>query len=197
MRLDPEAPAQVVRDGMADADDRVGGAQPTSFQALVEAALEGGGEPRPNRLEGPGVAEVGDPGDTPPGEGPADGVGRLGRGARDHAVEPPPTIEPQRARASERGPGGDQRLGNERLAERVRPTRVGVRVEQGVDAIVAAQARAQALEVEGAHHVLFIGTLTGAVGGGGQDCDAVPEPSQPLRHRGGPVGAGVAAGGKK
>ena len=62
--------------------------------------------------------------------------------------------QPQRARAGERHPGGDQRLGDEHPAQRVRPAAVGRRVEQRADGVLAGEPGAPALRVGRPDHVL-------------------------------------------
>ena len=71
--------------------------------------------------------------------------------------------------------------------------RVGVGVEQRVDAVAAMKPGAEPLEVVGPHHALVVVRVQPAVRGRRQDRHVVPQPSEPLGHRGGTVGARIAA----
>ncbi len=190
-RVGDPAGAQVRGRRLGDADDGVGGAEPASLEPAVEAPLEAGREGRSQGLERPRVADVGDPGDAAALERAADRVRGLRRRGRDHAVEAALAMQAQCRAARERRPGGDQGLGDEHPAQRVRATAVGGRVEHRPDRVLAAQAGAPALRVGGLHDPVL-----GArpVGRGGEDGDLVAEAPQPLRHRRGAQDAGVAAG---
>ena len=154
-----------------------------------------GGEGRADRLEGPGVAEVGDPGDAAP------------RSARPTAwtdsggelVITQSNRSRRFSRSARRRANGAQATtsgsGHDHPAERVRPARVGVGVEQRVDPVVAVQrARAGAGGRRCGRRPPRRAPSPVAVGGGRQHRDPMAEPAQPLGHRRRPVGAGVAAG---
>ena len=173
-RLDPEALAQVVGGGAADADDRVGGASASG----VRGARRGGAGARWERAGGSARTSRRRGGRRPRGR-------RAARSARptawaDSGGELVITQSNRSRRfsrsaraAGERRPGGDQRLGHDHPAERVRPARVGVGVEQGVDPIVAVQAGAQALQVGACGHAALLG---GGVAGRRTRRSSAPSP---------------------
>ena len=97
-RAGPRRPGRLTQT-TASAERRASGA-PGARRGGAGAPVGKGG---PQRLEGPGVADVGDPGDAAALQRAADRVRRLGRRGRDHAVERLAAVEPQRARARANG----------------------------------------------------------------------------------------------
>ena len=187
---------QVGGGGLADADDLVGGAEPAALEPAVEAMLQAGRERLAQRLEGPGVADVGDPADAAPLQRATDGVGRLRGRGREDAVELLAAVGGQRRPAGERRPGDGERLGHDHLAERVRLAGVAVGVEERVDAVMPGHPRPPGLHVEGPNDrdaLDFVGRLV-TERRCGQHGDPPPEPRQILRHRRRSLRPGVAGG---
>ncbi len=193
LRVQPEPGAEVLGGRPADADHGVGGSEPPALQPPVDAPLDGRREPGADRLEGPPVAQVRDPGDAPAPKDVAHEVHGFGRRAGDHAVEALAGAQAQGVAAGERCPGRHEGLRDDDAAQRMRAAGVRIGVEQRVHAVAAVKAGAEALEVARTHDILLLRRVARPIGRRRQHGHAVSQAAQPLGHRRGAMGAGVAA----